>query len=253
MPHARSFSVVLIALLFAACGSGTNGPAPVNGILLRAADLPDMRLNRESPILPDAFAFEDQLGHGVVFKDPVRKVLAQLKASGYQRAYLEQFIGAGTIAGAFVAQFAPGKDLTGMLKYMNTNLFEDCPGDTQCSIKSTLSVSAIPGSYGQMLHPTRSASEGKDLRLYKVIFPVGQLIFGMEIGGDEVYDPGTVSQSQALASFKAFYNHVKAQTPDLIFASAPKTPLGPPPGRGGPTGVSTSVPPGGAPPTGSPS
>jgi hypothetical protein len=252
MSRARPLSVVVIALLLAACGSGTNGPAPVNGVLLRAADLPDMRLLRESPVLPDAFAFEDQLGHGIVFKDPQEKVIKELKASGFEHAYLEQFIGAGTLAGAFMAQFT-AKDLTGMLKYMNGNLFEECPGDPKCSVKTILAVPDIPGSYGQTLHPNRAADEGKDIISYKVIFAVGSLIFGMEIGGDEVYDPGTVTKAQALAAFKAFYNHVKSKTADQIFKAAPSSPLGPPPsGEGGPSGITTSVPPGTV-PTGSPS
>jgi len=250
MSRARPFSVVAIALLLAACGSGTTGPAAINGVLLRAADLPDMRLHNQSPSLP-AFPFEDQLAHGVLFKDPPEKVIAQLKASGFQRGYLEQFTGAGTLAGAFVAQFAAGKDLTGLLKYMNGNLFEECPGDPQCSIKTVLSDPSIPGSYGQIVHPTRKADEGKDITLYKVIFPVGSMIFGMEIGGDELYDPGTVSRSQALAAFKAFYSHVKGETADQIFNAAPKTPLGPP-SNGAPTGPFTSLPPGVA-PSGSPS
>jgi hypothetical protein len=252
MSRARPFFVVAIALLLAACGSGsgTTGPAAINGVLLRAADLPDMRLHNQSPSLP-AFPFEDQLAHGVVFKDAPEKVIAQLKASGFQRGYLEQFTGAGTLAGAFVAQFAAGKDLTGMLKYMNGNLFEECPGDPTCSIKTVLSVPSIPGSYGQTVHPNRQPDEGKDITLYKVIFPVGSMIFGMEIGGDELYDPGTVSRSQALAAFKSFYNHVKGKTADQIFFAVPLTPLGPP-SNGGPTGPVESLPPGVV-PSGSPS
>lgn len=250
MPRVRSISVVAIALLLAACGSGTTGRKAVNGVLLRAADLPDMRLFSESPVLP-AFPFQDAVGHGILFKDPIPKVVSTLKSYGFVRAYAERFSGAGTIGAAFVAQFASGKDLSGMLKYMNTNLFEPCPGDPTCSIKLLLKVPAIPSSYGQVLHPARTPDEGKDITLYKVIFPVGSMIFGMEIGGDEVYDPGTVSQSQALAAFKAFYDHVKAETADQIFNAVPKTPLGPPPPGGGPADIS-SLPPG-AVPSGSPS
>ena len=251
MPRVRSISVVAIALLLAACGSGTTGPKALNGVLMRAADLPDMRLYSESPVLP-AFPFEDAVGHGILFKDPIPKVVSTLKSYGFTRAYAERFNGAGTIAAAFVAQFAAGKDLTGMLKYMNTNLFEVCPNDPTCSIKLVLKVPAIPGSYGQVVHPARTPDEGKDITLYKVVFPVGSEIFGMEIGGDEVYDPGSVSQSQALAAFSAFYNVVKAETADQIFSAVPKTPLGPPPPGGGPTGISASLPPG-AVPSGSPS
>jgi hypothetical protein len=251
MARVRSISVVAFVLLLAACGSGTTGPKALNGVLLRAADLPDMRLHNESPVL-QAFPFEDAVGHGVLFKDPIPKVISTLKSYGFARAYAEQFNGAGTVGAAFVAQFAAGKDLSGMLKYMNTNLFEVCPNDPSCSIKLVLKVPAIPGSYGQVVHPARTSDEGKDITLYKVIFPVGSEIFGMEIGGDEVYDPGTVSQSEALATFKAFYNEVKAETADQIFNAVPKTPLGPPPGGGGPTGISASLPPG-AVPSGSPS
>jgi len=252
MARARSMSVIAIALLLAACGGGTKaGPAARNGVLLRAADLPDMRIRNESPLLPVPGALEEVIGHGIVFKDPVAKVVGQLKAYGFQRAYAEEWAGAGTLSGAFVAQFAAGKDLSGMLKYMNGNLFEECPGDPQCSIKTILSVPAIPGSYGQTLHPNRDVTEGLDITTYKVIFPVGSLIFGMEIGGDEIYDPGTVPLSTALAAFKAFYNHVKTETADQIFKSVPKTPLGPPP-PGGPAGPPSSLPPG-ARPTGSPS
>ena len=252
MSRARPFSVVLIAVLLAACGSGTTaGPAARNGVLLRAADLPDMRIRSQSPLLPVPAALEDVIGGGIVFKDPVAKVIGQLKAYGFQRAYAEQWAGAGTLSGAFVVQFATSKDLSGMLKYMNGNLFEECPGDPTCSIKTILSVPAIPGSYGQTLHPNRDPTEGLGITSYKVIFRVRSLIFGMEIGGDEIYDPGTVPLSTALAAFKTFYNHVKTESTDQIFNSVPKTPLGPPPG-GGPGGPPASFPPG-AVPTGTPS
>ena len=248
MPRVRSISVVAIALLLAACGTGTTGPKALNGVLLRAADLPDMRLYSESPVL-QAFPFQEAVGHGILFKDPIPKVVAQLKSYGFVRAYAERFNGPGTIAAAFVAQFASGKDLSGMLTYMNTNLFEICPSDPTCSIKTVLKVPAIPGAYGQLVHPARSSDEGKDITLYKVIFTVGSEIFGVEIGGDNVYDPGTVSQSEALAAFKAFYNEVKAEIADQIFNAVPKTPLGPPPPGGG---IPASAPPGEV-PTGSPS
>ena len=238
MPRARRLCVFAIILIFAACGTGSAGPAAKNGILLRAADLPDMRIRNQSPKLGPA-EFDDAVGHGILFKDPVGKVVGQLRAYGFQRAYAEQFVGAGTTAGAFVAQFAPNKDLSGMLKYMNTNLFEECPGDPTCSLKTVLTVSSIPGSDGQVVHPNRAPTDGGDITLYKVIFRVGSLIYGMEIGGDEVYDPGTVSQSRALAAFKEFYNEVKSESADQIFAKAPKEGLGPPP-PGGPPGPVTS-------------
>ena len=248
MLRARHVSIVAIALLLAACGSGTAGSPAKNGILLRAADLGDMRLSTESPVL-NAFAFDDAVGHGILFKDPIGNVIKTLKSYGFQRAYVEQFVGAGTIAGAFVAQFAPGKDLSGMLTYMNTNLFEECPGEPECSIKTLLSVPSIPGSDGQVEHPARKPNEGGDITVYKVIFNVGSLIFGEEIGGDFVYDPGTVSKSTALASFKALYNKVKGESADSIFSAVPKNPLGAPPP---PPQTAISVPPGSR-PTGSPS
>jgi len=248
MLRARHVSIVAIALLFAACGSGTAGSPAKSGILLRAADVGDMRIRTESPVL-NAFAFDDAVGHGLLFKDPVKQVVDTLKSYGFQRGYAEQFVGAGTTAGAFVAQFAPGKDLSGMLKYMNGNLFEECPGEPQCSIKTVLVVPSIPGSDGQVVHPTRGPTEGGDITVYKVIFNVGSLIFGMGIGGDDVYDPGTVSKSTALAAFKDFYNKVKSESADSIFNAAPKNGRGPlPPGPE----TAISVPPG-TKPTGSPS
>ena len=250
MVRARSTTLVLMALVLAACGSGSIGRAPINGVLLRAADLPDMRLFSESPVL-QAFPFYDAVGHGILFKDPVKKVIDKLKAAGFERAYAERFTGAGTVGAAFIAEFSSAKDLNNMLSYMNDNLFESCPGEPQCSIRKLLKVSAIPGSYGQEVHPTRTPDEGKEIILYKVIFSVGSSIFGMEIGGDEVYDPGTVSQSQALAAFKDFYEHVKSESVSTIFAAVPKTPVGPPP-PGPPPGAATSVPPGSR-PSGSPS
>lgn len=248
MPRARSISVVTIALLLAACGSNVPGPAPRNGVLLRAADLPNMRIHNQSPLL-EAFPLSDILGHGIVFKDPTQKVIARLKSDGFVRAYAEQFTGAGTLAGAFVAQFTADKT-SDMLKYMNGNLFEECPGEPTCSKKTILAVPSIPGSYGQILQPNRDATEGLPITSYKVLFAVGSLVFGMEIGGDEIYDPGTVTKAQALTAFKVFYDHVKGLTADKIFASVPKTPLGPPPP--GPGGPGTSVPPGVV-PSGSPS
>jgi hypothetical protein len=246
MSRARSISVVTIALLLAACGSNVPGPAARNGILLRAADLPDMRIHDQSPAL-EAFPFSDVLGHGIVFKDPPVKVIARLKSDGFVHGYAEQFIGAGTLAGAFVAQFTAGKT-DDMLKYMNGNLFEECPGDPTCSKKTILAVPAIPGSYGQTLQPNRDATEGLPITTYKVLFAVGSLIFGMEIGGDEIYDPGTVTKSQALTAFKAFYDHVKGMTASKIFSSAPGTPLGSRPGAD----PGASLPPGVV-PSGSPS
>src|SRR5947207_5046293 len=244
MLRARHVSIVAIALLFAACGSGTAGSPAKNGILLRAADVGDMRIRTESPVL-NAFAFDDAVGHGLLFKDPVKQVVDTLKSYGFQRGYAEQFVGAGMTAGAFVAQFAPGKDLSGMLKYMNGNLFEECPGEPQCSIKTVLAVPSIPGSDGQVVHPTRGPTEGGDITVYKVIFNVGSLIFGTEIGGDDVYDPGTVSKSTALAAFKDFYDKVKSESADSIFNAAPKNGRGPlPPGPQ----TAISVPPGTRPP-----
>ena len=80
---------------------------------------------------------------------------------------------------------------------------------------------------------------------YKVLFVVGPLVYGLDVGGDSgFYDPGTISQSAALAVFKDVYDRVKDEAPDVVFRAVPARPLGPVPAGA----VSGSSPPGASPP-----
>ncbi len=249
MPRLRSIAAAcgVIALVLAGCSSKSTSPKAADGVLLHASDVPDMRLARESPPLTDPNELEEPLGHGEIFKIEGQAIDAKLGEFGFVRAHLEQFLGGGTHAGAFVVQFKSGADARAARDFMYQQLFQPCPGEPQCATQFPLPVPDIPGAKAQQVTPFRDPSDGNPFTDYKVLFVVGPLVYGIDVGGDrDFYDPGTVSQSTALAVFKDVYERVKQEAPDVVFRAAPARPLGPAPGGGA---VSGSPPPGATPPS----
>jgi hypothetical protein len=127
---------------------------------------------------------------------------------------------------------------------MYQQLFQPCPGEPQCSSQSPLAVPGIPQAKGQRVSPFRQPIFGVPVTDYKVLFVVGPLVYGVDVGGDQqFYDPGTVSPSTALAVFKDVYERVKGRAPDAVFKDVPARPRGFPG-----VAVSGSPPPGVPPP-----
>jgi hypothetical protein len=236
----------VIALVLAGCSSKSTSPKAADGVLLHASDVPDMRLVGESAPITDPSDLEEPLGHGEVFKIEGPAIAAKLTEFGFVRAHLEQFLGGGTHAQAFVAQFSSAAEAQAARDFMYQQLFQPCPGEPQCSTQFPVAVPGIPQAKGQQVTPFRDPSEGNPVTDYKVLFVVGPLVYGIDVGGDRgFYDPATVSQSTALAVFKDVYERVKDEAPDAVFKDVPARPLGPPPGGGA---VSGSPPPGVTPP-----
>jgi len=209
-----------------------------------------MRLTGASQALTDPTVLEEALGHGEVFKIEPSEIGAKLSEWGFVRAHLEQFLGGGTHAQAGVLQFGSPADAQTALGFMFQQLFEQCPGQPQCSRQLPLSVPDIPGAKGQVVTPFRPAILGKPATDYKVLFAIGSLLYAIDVGGDDsFYDPGTVSKDTALAIFKDVYERVRGLTPDALFKAVPARPLGQPAGVGP---VSSGSPPPGAVPSPSP-
>src|SRR5437016_11044260 len=104
---ARLLAMVFgMAVVLAACG-GSRQPVALNGRLVHAADLPDMRLRTSPQLVPDAGAFVGALSEGdaVLFKEPA-KAVPVMRSDGFVRAVLEDFTGPGTFAGSFAAEFS---------------------------------------------------------------------------------------------------------------------------------------------------
>jgi hypothetical protein len=235
----------VLAPAIVACGSstGTTSPKPIDGHLLRASDIPSMRLQGELPA--DAEAFANILAGGEVFKDDPPVATTKLKGFGFKRGYAESWGGAGLQGGAFVAEFDSADHAEAALQYMNTELFRECPNEPNCSNRLVVKHPAIPNFVGQALTPLRPPSEGRRFTVYKFVFRIGAIVYGVKDGGDDGYDPGSVSQAQALALVDRVYARVKGLTADATFKGTPDKPLGPPPR--GPIGVSPGGPPSGAP------
>jgi hypothetical protein len=233
---------VALALALAGCSNASTNTGAVDAVLLHASDVPGMRLAGASAVLTDKAVLEETLGHGEVFKIEPSEIGAKLAEWGFVRAHLEQYLGGGTHAQTGVFQFGSPADAQTALAFMFQQLFEQCPGQPQCSRQLPLSVPDIPGAKGQVVTPFRPATIGKPVTDYKVLFAIGPLVYAIDIGGDDgFYDPGTVSKDTALAVFKDVYERVKGLAPDALFKAVPARPLGQPPG-GGPL-VSGSPPP----------
>lgn len=234
----------LLFLLAAGCGSESASPKATDAVLLHASDVPDMRLEGASQPLTDTDLLVEALGHGEVFKVEPTAIATKLAEWGFVRGHLERFLGAGTHAQAFVVELKTATDARAALDFMYKQLFQLCPGEPQCATQFPLSVSGIPTGKGQVVTPFRDASFGKPVTDYKVLFSVGPLVYGIDVGGDgDFYDPGAVSRDTALAVFKDVFERVKALTPNALFEQVPARPLGPPPG----SAVSGSPPPGAIP------
>jgi hypothetical protein len=245
--RAKAAACVFIALLLAGCSSSSTSPKAIDAVLLHASDVPDMRLVAESQPITDPADLEEPLGHGEVFKIEGPAIAAKLAEFGFVRAHLEAFLGGGTHAQAFVAEFKSAADAQAARDFMYQQFFQPCPGEPQCSTRSPLAVPDIPQAKGQRVTPFRQPIFGNPVTLYKVLFVIGPLVYGMDVGGDpQFYDPGTVSPSTALAVFKDVYERVKGQAPDAVFKAVPARPLGLPAGADG--AVSGSPPPGVPPP-----
>lgn len=247
MRSLRSIVGICVALTvaLAGCSNASTGPKPLDAVLLHVSDLPDMRLSGASATVKELPVLEEAMGHGEIFKIEPSQIGAKLSEWGFVRAHLEQFLGAGTHAQAGVLQFGSPADAQTALGFMFQQLFEQCPGQPQCSEQLPLSVPDIPGAKGQVVTPFRAAIFGKPATDYKVLFAIGSLVYAIDVGGDQgFYDPGSVSKDTALAIFKDVYERVKGLSADALFKAVPTRPQGAPLG-GGP--VSISPPPGASP------
>jgi hypothetical protein len=219
---ARVLAMVLgVAVVLTACG-GSRKSTLSNGRILRAIDLPDMRLRTSPQLVPDAATFVGALSEGdaVLFKEPA-KAVPMIRGDGFVRALLEDFTGAGTFAGAFATEFASSPKATAALDAMYQDALQPCPNDPVCSIQRVFSVSGIPGSKGQNVTPYRKF--GRSFSQYRVLFQVGATVYGIAIGGSpESFDPGAVSQAEAFKAFRALYARVKTGPPAGLFAPTPQ-------------------------------
>jgi hypothetical protein len=157
-------------------------------------------------------------------------VTAKLEGFGFKRAYAELWDGAGLHAAAFAAEFDTADHAKAALDYMNVELFRECIGELYCSNRVRIKNPAIPGFVGMAITPLRPPQEGRQATLYKFLFPMGSIVYGVMDGADSAYDPGSVSQAQALALVQRFFDRVKNREISDVLRSAPPSPLGPPHG-----------------------
>jgi hypothetical protein len=213
----------------------TTSPEATDGVLLRASDLPGMRLVAEDPIA-DAAGMAHSLGGQescacpTVFKEDTPVVIEKLEGFGFKRAYAELWDGAGLHAAAFAAEFDTSDQAKTALDYMNVELFRDCIDEPYCSNRARIKNSKIPGFVGMAITPLRPREEGRQATLYKFLFRSGSIVYGVMDGADSAYDPGSVSQAQALALVQGFYDRVKNRQISDVLRSAPPSRRGPPHG-----------------------
>jgi len=225
-----------LALCLAAtsCGTntGTTSPRAKNGILLVASDVPAFRLGGEDPA-SDASHFADLLStHGNclcpgVLKDDPKTAATKLTAFGFKRGYAELWFGAGVQAGAFAADFDTAAHAKAAVAYMKTEMFRECPGNAFCSRRVEIKRPGIPNFVGQAFTPLRPKEEGPETTLYKFLFQIGSSIYGVLDGATNDYDPGAVSQGQALALVQRLYDRVKNRSITDVLRTAPTSPRGP--------------------------
>jgi len=214
-------AALLIPLVLGACGSGPNQPVAANGRLLRATDLPDMRLHQPDMLIPTAEVFAQALGDGnaVLFKEP-DKAVPMLQRNGYVRAVAEDWTGPGTFAGAIAVEFATPEKASTALAAMYDDALQPCPNDPVCSIQRTFTVPGIPNSKGQQVTPYRKF--GRSFTQYRCLFQVGSIVYGIAVGGlPESFDPGAVSKADSFAAFRALYARVKSGPSSGLFAPTP--------------------------------
>jgi hypothetical protein len=232
---ALGIGLILILATAVSCGTDnvTTSPKPIDGVLLRASDLPGMRLRAEDPIA-DAAGMVELLGGPescacpTVFKDDFPVVTAKLKDFGFKRGYGELWVGAGLHGSAFAAEFDTADHAKAALDYMNTELFRECIDEPYCSTRDKIQNQGIPDFVGLALTPQRPEEEGRRATLYKFLFRNGTIVYGVMDGADDSYDPGSVSQAEALALVRRVYDRVKNREIGDVLRSAPPSPRGPP-------------------------
>lgn len=235
MNRRYAFGIGLILLLAAAvsCGTddGTTSPKAGDGVLLRASDLPGMRLREEVPVA-DPAGLAEQLGGGescacpTVFKDDIPVVIAKLKDFGFKRGYSEFWDGAGRHGLAFAAEFDTADHAKAALAYMDVELFRECVNEPYCSNRVRIKKPSIPDFVGMAITPLRPKREGRQEAFYKFLFRLDSVVYGVMDGADNAYDPASVSQAQALALVQRVYDRVKGRAFSVL-ESAPPSPLGP--------------------------
>ena len=228
--------VGLVALVSCArTDNGTDSPKAIDGVLLRASDLPTMRLLAEDPIadaagMAETLGGEESCACPTVFKDDTPVVIEKLKGFGFRRGYAELWSGAGLHAAAFAAELDTADHAKAALGYMNAELFRECIDEPYCSKRVRVKNPAIPDFVGLAITPLRPAEEGRQAALYKLLFRTGSIVYGVMDGADGAYDPGSVSQAQALALVQEFYDRVKNREIRDVLRSAPASHRGPPQG-----------------------
>jgi hypothetical protein len=225
----------LVTAVSCGTGNGTTSPKAIDGVLLRASDLPTMRLLGEDPVA-DAAGFANLLGGHescacpTVFKDDTPVVTAKLKDFGFKRGYGEEWAGAGVHGAAFAAEFDTADHAKAALDYMNVELFRECIDEPYCSRRDRIKNPGIADFVGLAITPLRPEQEGRQAPFYKLLFRIGTTVYGAMDGADDSYDPGSVSQAQALALVQRFYDRVKNREIGDVLRSAPPSQLGPPHG-----------------------
>lgn len=245
--HALAFGLVLLLAAGVSCGTdngvGTTSPKAIDGVLLRASDLPSMRLQSMDPF-DDAEGMANILGGNescacpTVFKDEFPVVVEKLKGFGFKRGFAELWIGAGVHGSAFAAEFDTADHAKAALDYMNEELFRECVDEPFCSTRERINNAAIPDFVGIAITPLRPKEQGRQATLYKFLFRIGAVVYGVMDGASDAYDPGSVSRAQALAVVQGVYVRVKSREIADVLRSAPPSPthpdFGPPPGEGEP-------------------
>lgn len=236
--HAIGIGLILVLAVAVSCGtdngtSGTTSPKAIDGVLLRASDVPDLRIRSEDPIA-DAAGFAGALGGPescacpTVFKDDFDVVTAKLTGFGFKRGYHELWVGAGIHGAAFAAEFDTADHAKAALDYMDAELFRECIDEPYCSDRDRINRPGIPDFVGLAITPLRPEQEGRREAIYKFLFRIDTIVYGVMDGADDSYDPGSVSQAQALALVQRLYDRVKNREISDVLRSAPPSPLGPP-------------------------
>jgi hypothetical protein len=235
--HAFGIGLSLFIVAAVSCGTDnrTTSPKAVDGVLLRASDLPSMRLVAEDPMAGAAgmatlLGGEESCACPTVFKDDPPVVTVKLTGFGFKRGYSELWGGAGLHGAAFAAEFDTADHTKAALDYMNVELFRQCVDEPYCSNRVRIKNRGIPDFVGLALTPLRPRQEGRQATFYKFLFRSGSIVYGVMDGADDAYDPGSVSQAQALALVQRFYDRVKNREISDVLRSAPLSPLGPPHG-----------------------
>jgi len=232
--HVLGIGLILLLTTAAACGtdSGTTSPKAIDGVLLKASDLPDMRLEGEDPA-KDAEGFAMILGGPEacscpsVFKDEISVVTSKLEGFGFKRGYAELWEGAGLHGAAFAAEFDTADHAKAALDYIDSELSRECIDEPFCSRRDKIKNSNIPDFVGLAVTPLRPKEQGRQATLYKFAFRVGANVYGAMDGASGAYDPGTVSQDQALALVQRLYDRVKGREISDVLRSAPPSPTHP--------------------------